>query len=254
MERKSDGGSDGRSHGLASDAAWFVRGFVINTSNYGSTAAEASYAATLRGALATNGYNNFAFVIDTGRNGQSVSSKGTWCNPKGAGLGRPPTAHPNIPFELPWIKNTWRVRRHLRRNNARFDPSCGGGQPLQGAPQAGDWFDAQFKELVQKATPPLQRPSYTHAWLPASPPAPPRPPPPPEPPPPNPPLIDESKYKKPAWIEEPVFRPRPPRLLRLLRHQDRGSRTTGRTASPPPPPPLAAAAAAGSWHTSEGPH
>lgn len=75
------------------DAARRVRGFVLNTSNYGSVAAEAAYAAALRTALQPYD-RNLAYVVDTGRSGGTQSSSGTWCNPKGGAMGPVPEASP----------------------------------------------------------------------------------------------------------------------------------------------------------------
>ena len=90
---------------LAGTATQYVRGFVTNVSNYGSNAAEAAYALALRTALAAAGYGNLAFIVDTGRNGAG-QALGTWCNPKGAGMGTPPMANPSAAYcdAYYWIK------------------------------------------------------------------------------------------------------------------------------------------------------
>ena len=236
--------------GLSGDAAMFVRGFVINTSNYGSITAEAAYGGALRAALATQGNNDLAFVIDTGRNGQTVAGKGTWCNPKGAGLGRAPTAQSGIPFAdaLLWIKPPGESDGTSLATQPRFDPACAHSASWKGAPQAGDWFNEQFKELVQLAAPPIATaPSYTHVWRPFRPPSPPSPPPPsPLPPRPSPPavlsppiVIDELHYEAPAWIDDPTFdippSPPPPRPVHHWMHRAR---------PPPTPSPEAATTSA----------
>ena len=82
---------------LAGRSAHYVRGFVTNVSNYGSVAAETAYAAALRAALLSKGHN-FAYIIDTGRNGggQTVGPQSSWCNPRRATMGPPPSASPSI--------------------------------------------------------------------------------------------------------------------------------------------------------------
>jgi cellulose 1,4-beta-cellobiosidase len=90
---------------MAGSAARFVRGFVTNTSNYGSVAAENAYASALRAALASQGITDMAYIVDTGRNGAG-QSMGTWCNPRGAAMGPPPSANPGTAFADAyfWIK------------------------------------------------------------------------------------------------------------------------------------------------------
>ena len=90
---------------MAGDATRYVRGFVVNVSNYGSTAAEIAYASALRTALAGSDHANLAYIVDTGRNG-AARAMGTWCNPKGAGIGEPPTASPQASYAdaFFWIK------------------------------------------------------------------------------------------------------------------------------------------------------
>lgn len=94
---------------LAGDAAKYLRGFTTNVSNYGSAANEAAYAAAVRAALAPLGHPGLAYIIDTGRSGggQATGAAGTWCNPRGASIGPPPTANPlDAPYADAyfWIK------------------------------------------------------------------------------------------------------------------------------------------------------
>jgi cellulose 1,4-beta-cellobiosidase len=143
---------------LAGDEAQHVRGFATNVANYGELSAEVAYALALRGALASAGSWNLAFIIDSGRNGGATNDgKLTWCNLKGAGLGEPPTAYPKIPFAdaLFWIKPPGESDGVSSSSATRFDSSCGSYTSLRGAPEAGEWFHEQFVELVQKASPPL---------------------------------------------------------------------------------------------------
>jgi len=37
----------------------------------------------------------------------------------------------------------------------RYDEMCGGPDAAKGAPQAGQWFESYFLDLVRNATPPL---------------------------------------------------------------------------------------------------
>ena len=165
---------------LAGDAARHVRGFVTNVSNYGTVSAEAGYANTLRASLASLGHSNLAFVVDTGRNAGSQMG-GTWCNPKGAGMGPPPTSNPGVAFAdaFFWIKPPGESDGISTPGSPRFDPKCGQqGVSWSGAPEAGEWFGESFTELVQKAKPPLaSAPTYTRHFVlqPNPPPNPPRP-------------------------------------------------------------------------------
>jgi endoglucanase len=82
--------------GLAS-----VHGFVLNISNFFTTAQSATYADAVNTRLRTHGYSR-PFVIDTSRNGNG--SNGEWCNPAGRKLGQPPQAGAGGAELLLWIK------------------------------------------------------------------------------------------------------------------------------------------------------
>jgi len=60
-----------------------IRGFVLNTSNYQTTAASVAKGNAIRGALNSNAQ----FVIDTSRNGNGPDADDNWCNPPGRKLG-----------------------------------------------------------------------------------------------------------------------------------------------------------------------
>jgi endoglucanase len=132
------------------------------------------------------------FVIDTSRNGLgplavapygaspynqppgvlAALASGNWCNPRGAGLGRRPTANTGAALldAYLWIKvpgesdgscdiaggarawdftayNPWSIPAATQNN---FDPLWGMTDPAGGA-----WFMQQALELAQNATPPL---------------------------------------------------------------------------------------------------
>ncbi|EPX65375.1 Endoglucanase [Cystobacter fuscus DSM 2262] len=64
-----------------------IRGFVINISNFYTTAESISYGNAVSAALSSRyGYGK-PFVVDTSRNGNG--SNGEWCNPAGRKLGTP---------------------------------------------------------------------------------------------------------------------------------------------------------------------
>ncbi|RKE64618.1 glycoside hydrolase family 6 protein [Microbacterium sp. AG238] len=104
------------------------RGFSTNVSNFSPTAAERRYAERLRALLG----GTPRYVIDTSRNGRG--GQGTWCNPRGAGLGTPPAvaAEDSGLDALLWIKRP-----------GESDGTCNGG------PAAGDWFEEAALELVR---------------------------------------------------------------------------------------------------------
>lgn len=242
---------------LAGDAARLVRGFVVNVSNYGGVAAETAYAAALRTALVSEGYSNMAYIVDTGRNGAG-RPLGTWCNPQGAGMGEPPTANPHAAYAdaFFWIKPPGESDGVSLATAPRFDPECAKGASWNGAPQAGEWFNDMFVELVQRASPSLARaPSYTPVARPLRPPRPPRPPPsPPNPgPPPDPPepVSDDDFFEsqRSDWLQsdEHLQQPatqqatRPAQQHLWMRHSRPPPPPSPRpppSASPPAPAPL----------------
>ena len=189
---------------MAGKTAARVRGFVTNVSNYGSAGAEAAYAAALRSSLVQAGHTQLAFIIDTGRNGGGQAPG--WCNPKGAGMGTPPTASPGIAYAdaFFWIKPPGESDGVSSRTAPRYDPECGKPSAWRDAPQAGEWFHDQFVELARHASPPLARlRTYMHERRPTPPPHPPEVPPrpPTSPPPPSPPMpySDEEYFEMQQW-------------------------------------------------------
>lgn len=105
------------------------------------------------------------FVIDTGRNGQESMRNdcANWCNIRGAGVGHRPTTETGYPDMIDaffWLKTPGEsdgCTSQLPDGSQckRFDSFCGSqdsigsrsGEPR--APEAGQWFDYQIKELAQ---------------------------------------------------------------------------------------------------------
>ncbi len=151
-----------------------VRGFATNVSNYDTLRGgdlarlepsdpcpdELTYAEKLAASLAEVGITGKGFLIDTSRNGRAgiKSKSATWCNVAGAGLGERPQAAP-----VPGVDAYWWIKPPGDSDGGSdpsapgFDESCGPSSPdsLRGAPRAGQWFPAQFLQLVDRATPPL---------------------------------------------------------------------------------------------------
>jgi cellulose 1,4-beta-cellobiosidase len=151
-----------------------IRGFATNVSNYDALRNgdlprlepsdpcpdELSYVQALSASLAEVGIEGKGFIIDTSRNGSSghKTKSGSWCNVAGSGLGERPRADP-----VPGVDAYWWVKPPGDSDGASdpaapgYDASCGADSPdaLPGAPRAGQWFTAQFLQLVDHASPPL---------------------------------------------------------------------------------------------------
>ena len=149
-----------------------IRGFATNTSNYTHLSNrdgarleptnpcpnELAYVKTLGQTLAMYGFKNHGFIVDTGRNGKGgIRSKwGNWCNIHGAGLGERPRADPVPGVDAYyWVKTPGESDGSSDPNGPRFDPMCGGSDAVKGAPQAGQWFESYFMDLIHNAKPPL---------------------------------------------------------------------------------------------------
>jgi cellulose 1,4-beta-cellobiosidase len=152
-----------------------IRGFATNTSNYTHLSNrdgavleptnpcpnELTYVKTLRKTLEMNGFKNPTFIIDTARNGKGNIRKawGSWCNVHGAGLGERPRAdpEPDSPYidAYFWLKPPGESDGVSDPSAPRFDPMCAGPDAAKGAPQAGQWFESYFLDLVRNANPPF---------------------------------------------------------------------------------------------------
>jgi cellulose 1,4-beta-cellobiosidase len=148
-----------------------IRGFATNVANYNTLSAaegkrlgptnpcpdELSYVTELGAALRRVGITNKQFIIDTSRNGRAVrKSWGHWCNIKGAGLGRRPEAAPAPGVDAYfWIKPPGESDGVSDPSQPRFDKACQSADSSSGAPQAGQWCDSYFLELVNNASPAL---------------------------------------------------------------------------------------------------
>jgi cellulose 1,4-beta-cellobiosidase len=149
-----------------------IRGFAINTANYTSLSNrdgavleptnpcpnELTYAKILGETLEMYGFKNKGFIIDTSRNGKGgIRAKwGSWCNVHGAGLGERPKVAPGPGIDAYfWIKPPGESDGVSDPSQPRFDPMCAGPDAAKGAPQAGQWFESYFMDLVHNAHPPL---------------------------------------------------------------------------------------------------
>ncbi len=149
-----------------------IRGFALNTANYthltnrdgavleptNPCPNELTYARTLRKTLEMYGFKNHGFIIDTSRNGKGNIRKqwGSWCNVHGAGLGERPRVNPEPGIDaFFWVKPPGESDGVSDPTQPRYDEMCGGADAAKGAPQAGEWFESYFLDLVRNARPPL---------------------------------------------------------------------------------------------------
>ena len=99
-----------------------ARGFSLNVSNFGRTAAQEAYGEDLAARL-----GGAHFVVDTSRNGLGPATGAeAWCNPQGRALGERPTTATTSPSAdaYLWIKTV-----------GESDGDCGRGEPA-----AGTWW------------------------------------------------------------------------------------------------------------------
>jgi endoglucanase len=115
-------------------------GFSLNVSNFQSTSSNIDFGTSLSSALDGKHY-----VIDTSRNGSSVSAT-TWCNPDNQLLGTTPTMNTGISkldAEL-WIKNPGESD-----GSAASDASCDTPSLGESAPTAGTFWPAYAEMLAR---------------------------------------------------------------------------------------------------------
>ncbi|KAH6617319.1 1, 4-beta cellobiohydrolase [Chaetomium tenue] len=123
---------------------------------YNSCQNEKTYITTFGAALKTAGMPNHA-IVDTGRNGVSGLREewGNWCNVKGAGFGARPTA--NTGAELAdafvWVKPGGESDGTSDTSATRYDSFCGKPDAYNPSPEAGQWNQAYFEDLVKNAKP-----------------------------------------------------------------------------------------------------
>ena len=148
-----------------------IRGFSTNVSNFNTLSGaegkrlgasnpcpdELTYVAKLGESLQREGIAGKQFIIDTARNGRAVrSSWGNWCNIKGAGLGERPQAGPARGVDAYfWIKPPGESDGVSDPKQPRYDASCSSQDSSPNAPQAGQWFESYFVDLVKNASPAL---------------------------------------------------------------------------------------------------
>lgn len=149
-----------------------VRGFATNVSNFNTLNGrdgkklepsdpcpdEFSYVHRLGDTLNRRGIKHKRFIIDTARNGKGGLRRrwGSWCNVKGAGLGERPGLTDDTAIDaFFWIKPPGESDGVSDPKAPRYDANCSGPDAAPGAPQAGEFFEDYFEDLVRNANPPL---------------------------------------------------------------------------------------------------
>ncbi len=143
-------------------------GFIIDTSRDGWGGPKRPKGPSLAGNVNT-------FVDQSKIDGRPY--RGLWCNQAGAGMGyRPqadPKGYPSAHIQaFVWIKPPGQsdgAGKPIPNNQGKkFDPNCsstyqeneygytGPSNALPNAPLAGEWFNAQFEQLVENAYPPIK--------------------------------------------------------------------------------------------------
>jgi cellulose 1,4-beta-cellobiosidase len=168
---------------------WVDWNFYVDESTYGAALRSALVAKGFKSGLgmlvdtSRNGWGGTArptatstsTVMDTFVNESRVDRRihaGNWCNQSGAGMGARPTANPESGFDAyVWIKppgesdgaSTDIPNDEGKKFDRMCDPTYTGNSlngnnmtgALAGAPLSGQWFSAQFRELLKNAYPPI---------------------------------------------------------------------------------------------------
>ncbi|KAK7552457.1 glycosyl hydrolases family 6 protein [Phyllosticta citricarpa] len=100
------------------------------------------------------------FITDMGRSGVQPTGQwvwGDWCNALNTGFGLRPSTHTDDPLldAWVWIKPGGESDGTSSVMAERFDPKCGQADAKQPAPEAGQWFQEYFEQLLRNANPPF---------------------------------------------------------------------------------------------------
>ncbi|KAL0961255.1 hypothetical protein HGRIS_006217 [Hohenbuehelia grisea] len=150
----------------------FVRGLATNVANYNALRAsspdpvtqgnanydEIHYIEALAPLLSSQGFPA-KFLVDQGRSGvQNIRNEwGDWCNVRNAGFGARPTTNTGSSHidSIVWIKPGGECDGTSDSSAPRYDSMCGKESAHKPAPEAGQWFQAYFENLVKFANPAL---------------------------------------------------------------------------------------------------
>ncbi|PLN79441.1 exoglucanase 2 precursor [Aspergillus taichungensis] len=150
-----------------------VRGLATNVANFNAFSTdscpsytseneicdEKSYVNNFAPELKANGFDAH-FIVDTGRNGNQPTGQiewGDWCNVIDTGFGERPTTETgdDLVDAFVWGKPGGESDGTSDESAERYDAHCGLEDALKPAPEAGQWFQAYFEQLVKNANPPL---------------------------------------------------------------------------------------------------
>ncbi|KAM7198677.1 exoglucanase 3 precursor [Rhypophila sp. PSN 637] len=117
---------------------------------------EKIYVTEFGAALKSAGMPNHA-IVDTARNGvQGLREEwGNWCNVKGAGFGIRPSADTGLELAdaFVWVKPGGESDGTSDSSAVRYDSFCGKSDAYQPSPEAGQWHQAYFEDLINNANP-----------------------------------------------------------------------------------------------------
>jgi len=123
---------------------------------YNACQNEKTYVTTFGAALKSAGMPNHA-IVDTGRSGkQGLRAEwGDWCNVKGAGFGIRPTAETGseLADAFVWVKPGGESDGTSDSSATRYDSFCGKSDAYQPSPEAGQWHQGHFSDLITNANP-----------------------------------------------------------------------------------------------------
>ncbi|KAF5022834.1 hypothetical protein F66182_5128 [Fusarium sp. NRRL 66182] len=149
-----------------------LRGLATNVANYNAWSLttkpvytesnpifdEQKYIHAMAPLLEQNGWPGVHFIVDQGRSGMQPTGQkawGDWCNSKGTGFGRRPSANTGdaLADAFVWVKPGGESDGTSNTSAARYDYHCGIDGALKPAPEAGTWFQAYFEQLLTNANP-----------------------------------------------------------------------------------------------------
>lgn len=149
-----------------------LRGLATNVANYNAWTLssapsyttpnpvfdEKKYVNALGPLLEAAGWTGVKFITDQGRSGKQPTGQqewGHWCNAIGTGFGPRPSTNTGDAWvdSFVWIKPGGECDGTSDTSAARYDTHCGLSDALKPAPEAGQWFQAYFVQLLQNANP-----------------------------------------------------------------------------------------------------
>jgi len=132
-------------------------GLTVTIQKGNSNYDELHYVNAITPLLQQQGFNAH-FITDQGRSGKQPTGQtnwGHWCNAKGTGFGLRPSTNTGSDLldAFVWIKPGGECDGTLDTSAERCDFHCGLSDALQPAPEAGQWFQSYFVQLLQNANP-----------------------------------------------------------------------------------------------------